>query len=120
MSGTVFKDRKKVTWSDSAATADPDEGESESETSPWSSDIDDSSKDSSDSDGFCLRRPFLDFESFEYDVEVDEDEGPDLVNFPVQIRKPRKRNKSPADRLHLAVWENKPEIVQFLIFKEGM
>ena len=39
---------------------------------------------------------------------------------PVQIRKPRTTHKSPADRLHLAVWKNNPDLVHHLVFRQGV
>ncbi len=38
---------------------------------------------------------------------------------PVQMRLPRTRNKTPADRLHLAVWLNDPYKVQVLVYEQS-
>jgi hypothetical protein len=38
---------------------------------------------------------------------------------PVQLKRPKTKNKSPSDRLHLAVWDNDAAKVQNLVLHEG-
>ena len=58
------------------------------------------------------------FSSDDDNNETDEVEGV-MGGYPVQIRKPRTTHKSPADRLHLAVWNNNPDLVHHLVFRQG-
>jgi hypothetical protein len=63
------------------------------------------------------------FRSLDVDgTDVDDSESiPEEPNsdFPVQVRKPRTRNKTPADRLHLAVWNEDLDVIQDLVISKG-
>ena len=47
-------------------------------------------------------------------------EANDNFELPAQVRKPRTRNKTLVDRLHLAVWNNNTELVRDLILDKGL
>ena len=47
-------------------------------------------------------------------------EANDNFELPAQVRKPRTRNKTLVDRLHLAVWNNNTELVRNLILDKGL
>ena len=110
MSGDIFSrsgsHRKSVTWKDEV------DFESTSSESSCETSEDETSE-------------ILEEEVYVYDAEVDDDEDERIAaeepadDLPVQIRKPRTKRKTPADRLHLAVWNNDPNLVQYLVLREG-
>ena len=62
------------------------------------------------------RSSFISIDTGNGDDQSDEESTPD---FPVQLRKPPKRHKSPADRLHLAVWNSDCDAVRDLVHQKG-
>ena len=65
------------------------------------------------------------FRTLDTDADVDVDDSESVLDypdseFPVQVRKPRTRNKTPADRLHLAVWNEDLDAVHDLVLSKGL